>query len=751
MPDGGSGMTTADANALISKLDSVQRRDYETLAKRVDAINAKTRQGLVDDGLEEAGTIKAWESAYKFYVPLHREDVGQGPGIGQGFSVKGSASKRATGSKKAVTDILANVAMQRERAIVRAEKNRVATALVGLAKANENADFWTVDQPPKIKYVDERTGMVTEATDPLYRNRENVVTARVRGEDGKVAEHSVLFDEHDERAMRMAQALKNLDTDELGAVLGATARVTRYLASVNTQYSPVFGVVNLTRDTQGALFNLSNTPLRGKQAEVLKNILPALRGVYIDLRDSRKGIETRSVWAQLWDEFQSEGGQTGYRDLFRTSKDRAKAIERELKRASEGKAKMFGRAVFDWLSDYNSAMENSVRLAAYKVAKESGMTSQQAASLAKNLTVNFNRKGQTAMQAGALYAFFNASVQGTARLSETLKGPAGKKILVGGLVLGAVQALILAAAGFGPEEPPQFVRERNLVLPLGDKRYFSLPMPLGLHVVPNVSRVLTEFVLGGFRDPADRISQLLGVFADAFNPVGSAGWSIQTVAPSAIDPFVALAENKDWNGRPIAKPNQNPLAPTPGHTRAKDVSSWFGKTISQTLNMLTGGTQYTAGLLSPTPDQIDFLIAQAGGGVAREGVKVLQSADSLRTGEELPTHKLPLLGRFYGSAEGQAPVANVFYSNVKRLNEHEAEIKGRAKDRGDVAGYMAENPEARLYQIANTIERQVSDLRKRKHDLTERNASQESVKMIESMITQTMKRLNDRVNAVRGQ
>ena len=48
------------------------------------------------------------------------------------------------------------------------------------------------------------------------------------------------------------------------------------------------------------------------------------------------------------------------------------------------------------------------------------MSKQQAASLAKNITVNFNRKGQMATQVGALYAFFNASVQGTARIAETL-------------------------------------------------------------------------------------------------------------------------------------------------------------------------------------------------------------------------------------------------------------------------------------------------------------------------------------------
>jgi len=67
------------------------------------------------------------------------------------------------------------------------------------------------------------------------------------------------------------------------------------------------------------------------------------------------------------------------------------------------------------------------------------MTREQAAVMAKNLTVNFNKKGQIAGQAGALYAFFNASVQGVVRMFETLRGPMGKKIIAGGIILGATQ------------------------------------------------------------------------------------------------------------------------------------------------------------------------------------------------------------------------------------------------------------------------------------------------------------------------
>lgn len=202
--------------------------------------------------------------------------------------------------------------------------------------------------------------------------------------------------------------------------------------------------------------------------------------------------------------------------------------------------------LFDWLSDYNQTLEGATRLAAYKVAIDSGLSKQQASSIAKNLTVNFNRKGQSGQQAGALYAFFNAAMQGTARIAETMttmeKGDpktlkfsrTGKQIIAGGITLGAMQALALAAAGFDDDDPPEFVRERSLIIPIGDKKYVTIPMLLGFHAIPNIGRISAEFAMGGFKKPAEHTVRLASVFAEAFNPIGSAGFSIQTIAPTAI-------------------------------------------------------------------------------------------------------------------------------------------------------------------------------------------------------------------------
>lgn len=775
MQDGGSGMTNADADAYFANLTPGQRSKLEAAAKKVDAMIADTRKLYVQYGLEDQAVVDGWTGMFKNYIPLMRENKDGGMGIGQGFSVKGKEVKGRTGSKRKVVDIMANIAAQREKVIVRGEKNRVAQALVGLAWANPNKAFWEVrSQAPTERVYDEKLKKVVNRPDPMFKSRDNVLSAKVKDSKGNVTEQFVVFNEDNPRAVRMAAAMKNLDAGNLEGLLGVSAKITRYFSSINTQYNPVFGVVNLVRDVQGAMVNLAATPLAGQQAKIAKDTVSALAGIYGDIRMTRKGGMATSKWAQLWEQMQEDGGTTGYRELFKTSADRGESLKAIINPnawmdskwgkvfTADGKLKVpmsvareKAGDLFNWLSDYNEAMENGVRLAAYKAALDKGMSRDQAASLAKNLTVNFNRKGQVGVQAGAVYAFFNAAMQGTARIGQTLfdmdggdiktlrLSGVGKKVVYGGVLLGVMQALALSAAGFDDEDPPEFVRERSLIIPTGGKTYISIPMPLGLHVIPGLGRHATEFALSGFSKPADRAVSVVGMFADAFNPIGNAGLSMQTIAPTALDPFVALSENRDWTGNPIARTSMNKAEP--GHNQWKDTATGLSKTIAEAINWISGGNEYVAGAFSPTPDQIDYLFSQIGGGVAREVSKVMQTGSSITSGEELPTYKMPLLGRFVGSANGQASQGSAFYANLNKLNALETEIKGLRKDGkyDEAAALVRERPESSLIAFANKAERDVQKLRRDKRELIASDADRDAVRAKEDQITAVMTRLNE--------
>lgn len=750
-----SGMNDEEAKAHIAGLTPDKRKHLEQLAAMVDQMQAKTLGELESYGLMDRATLNAWRSTYKHYVPLHRDeakaDSDRHP-IGQGYSVKGSGTRSRVGSNEKVTNILAHIAMQREATLTRGEKNLVVKKLYLMAAQNPDEELWSLDAPPKIKTVDPRNGTVRTTIDPTYKHRPNVLMVRIAGRD-----RSIVFNEHNPSAVRLAESMKNLDIGDLHVVLGLTAKGTRWFASVNTQYNPIFGLVNFARDVQAAMLQLSTTPLAGQQKAVASNVFTAMRAIY---RQRRGKASRNNQWTALWDEFENVGGTTGYRDLFADADDRAKALAKELGALDRGQVSKAAHAVVDWLSHYNEVMENAVRLAAYKVALDQGMSKERAASLAKNLTVNFNRKGRQTRELGALYAFFNAALQGTARMVETLKGPIGRRIMFGGVALGAINTLIGMAmmGGDDEDEPdnwekiPDFIKQRSLIIPLGREDYLSIPMPLGYHVFPNIGRAAVEFAMGeSHKSPGRQVGDLMMILVDAFNPVGGSENLGQMVAPTVIDPVVALMQNRDWTGRQIYRADMSSLDPTPGHTRAKDSASTVSRALSESINAITGGNEYRPGAWSPTPDQIDYVFGQLTGGLGRELIKVNQTASSAVTGDELPPYKVPLLGRVYGNTRGTSGQSERYYENIRLLNELGNEIKGRQAAEEDVDEFKRAEPLTELVLLGNRTQEHIQKLRtkRRRIALKAEDGFREEVREVDLEIAEAMARVNNEVSRVR--
>jgi hypothetical protein len=185
--------------------------------------------------------------------------------------------------------------------------------------------------------------------------------------------------------------------------------------------------------------------------------------------------------------------------------------------------------------------------------------------------------------------------------------------------------------------------------------------------------------------------------------------------------------------------------------RTKETATPWAKGLAEFLNYASGGTQFKQGVFSPTPDQIDYLIGQATGGVGREVSKFAQTFTSLSTGEELPSYKVPLVSRFFGDTKETAAEANKFYENLRRLNEHGAEIDGYRKNpgAGSIQEYLKENPEARLVAMARHTQEILSNINKQKRLAIQREMPRARVKQLEELARVQMHRLNDRIEALR--
>jgi len=800
----GSGISTDNARAYLAGLDTAKKQTLENIAEKFDQMIKGTQQILINSGAESKETIDQWNKTYKYYVPLFRveDEIGKPSGLsgaGQGFSVRGDFSQRAKGSTKDVQDILSNIIAQRERALIRGEKIRVGRALYGLALQNPNSKFWLPINPdairnksqaiaelrrmgipdpevvinnlmaePKERYlkkireaeggvgpdedfdfdsglpVNQSKEVVASKVNVMARYKDYVFPVRINGKD-----RYIFFNKNDPRALRMVQSLKNLDIENLGFIESIAGKFTRWFKNVNTQYNPVFGIVNFIRDVGGALLNLTNTEIAGEQAKVLAGAYKAMGGILNVHRAERKGVApSEGPWAKLYQEAREAGFQTGYRDSLIRNQEEMQIIEHTLSQFKDGNTKKAFYSVVGGLTDFNDVMENAIRLSAYKVALDKGLSKQKAAIIAKNLTVNFDKKGAWTAQVNALYAFFNASIQGTERIYQTIKGPKGKMIIGGGILTGMVQAVMLASAGYGDDDPPEFVREKNFIVPLPDGTYITIPYPLGYNILPNSGRIVMDFMLHGGRDPGKHVTSLTSSLMNSFNPLGSTGFSMQTIAPTVLDPLVALGENKDAFGRPISRQDRA-TAPTPGYTRSRDTSTAIGKGLAEFLNLASGGTKYQKGYISPTGDDVDFLAGQVGGGLYREVTKAGKAVGSVFTGEEIPAYQRPVVGRFVGETGSQAATAQTFYSNVTRMTDHENEIKGRKKNKENVAEYMKDNPDARLWRKANSVENEINALNKQKRLFIEKGFPKERIQAIEARKALKMKKFNDQVKAAR--
>lgn len=193
------------------------------------------------------------------------------------------------------------------------------------------------------------------------------------------------------------------------------APAIRYISGVLTQYNPRFAHRNFWRDAQAAFLNNLSEQGAAFTTRAMANIPMVQRTVwkYI-LADTYKGKEKYTgQFGDYLREYFEAGAQTGFSfmpELERMAKDFNKMVKGE-----NAWDKVWGKGVKGTLSLMTEASELTVRFAEYVTARQMGRSVQEAAKLAKNISVNFNQSGLMSKEMSKFFAFFNATVQGNMR------------------------------------------------------------------------------------------------------------------------------------------------------------------------------------------------------------------------------------------------------------------------------------------------------------------------------------------------
>ncbi|EOO2020547.1 LPD5 domain-containing protein, partial [Escherichia coli] len=612
MPDGGSGMTNAEAAEIMQRVrNSGKQAQYDRLAGIVDDMLARRRELIREAGLEESGVVDAWQNAYRYYVPLKGQDVDgmvSLPRTGKGFTIGGRESRQAMGRASRAQSPSTQAIQDLSESLIRHRKNEVGNAFLKLVQDNPDKDYWQVftdDRPDTMRAIAERvdpeTGEtrreVVERPVPMAMMADRYFTTKKNGK-------TYYIKLHDPRLMR---AMKSMGPETSNAFVRTLGKVNRFLATVNTSYNPEFLVSNFIRDVQTAVMNLkaeqgrSDGKLKGldnlSALAVAKDSRSAMSAVYASLRGKTltgKGAQ----WQKVWKEFVEDGGKTGWFNMG-DLEGQQKEMDRLVSLAKGGwKGQSIGawNSFLNLVEDANGAVENALRLSAYKHARDAGLSRQQAASLAKNMTVNFNRRGEQGALMNSLYMFANASIQGTANLVRTLGHLNGEGPLLERLRwknLNVPQKIALAAVGAGYllgslnrsvagedddgvnwyDKVPSHVKERNLVIMksvFGGKagEYWSIPLPYGYNVFFLLGHT-AEGVAAGDLTASRAAGNVVGGVLGAFSPVGSetsetlSGALLKNAAPTILRPFANLAMNENFMGAQIYQENMPFGTPKP--------------------------------------------------------------------------------------------------------------------------------------------------------------------------------------------
>lgn len=782
------------------------------LASRVDKINSTTLAISERGGLLTKQDREFLDGFYKYYTPLRgiaqdddiaAETDAATAGSGGSLSIVGKEVKRAMGRGTEAISPLATIVSERGRQTARAVKNvSFGKRLIELIKNNPNDEVWqlispdnprykrafdtsyTYVGPDKSRYGERKSDISKEGDKKNWVKRVRVIQDPVinpYGQEllGVKVDGKQYYVHFTNPSLRKAAI--NLDAESVGYLVEKLNTFTRIMSYVNTSLNPEFVMGNFARDIQTAIYNIiGEQTMEGGKAvnakkivgQVLKRTLPSVKVFYKGYRDPSSLTGQDAIDFR---EFMQSGAKT---DWFHSKppEQQKKNIERMMNMANgtfSGNATQGVLAVKDFIDDGNAAVENGVRLATFVAARDAMLAKgidrdtavQQAATLAKNLTVNFNRRGNAGQLLNGLYLFFNASVQGTVNTIRGLNvfdpnSSRTKQAVVGSIVgFGALMAS-LAESLMDDEEfddIPEYIRDRNMIIPDalwgGDpKKYTTIPLPYGYNVFYNLGEN-AYLVSSGAMSKEDAAVRATNVFLGSFNPLGTSssetyiGSLLKTATPAILKPALELTMNENYFGAPIYPPD-NPFGgfSEPLSRRSFKNTAPIWKNIAEGVSTFFGGNESEAGAIEFPPDAMSYLVGYYGGGAGTFAERTFLKVPAALLDEtaELEVRDIPFVRRIRGEINAQ-PNTEQYYERretlAAKLNQANKVLRGAER-----TAYMRENRAYfNMVAASKAAEKTLKNLRASLREIQKlKNISPE--RAIE--LAQQEKRLQDRIDAV---
>ena len=589
----------AEAEAARMVEDYEAAHDTGELWKRVKAVTDATLSKSYECGLMSKEMYEYVKSMYNHYIPLRgfekttaEQVYAYLPQREAGFN---PPIKAARGRKSKADDPFASMEAMAESAIMQGNRNALVkqkflnfalnhpSDLVSVSrlwlKYDDVAGEWKPALPDNIEETDS-AAEVERKTQEFEKKMQQLAKAEPdKYKSGKEAAKMPyrVAEKRDERQHqvivkrggmdyvltvngnpRLAQALNGLtnpDNDAsgtIGTIMKGVEKVNRGLSALYTTKNPDFIVSNFMRDMlyTNTMVWVKESPKYAARFHVNVMAVNPVRMKVLFAKHRNGKLDMENETERMFHQFMMNGGETGYaniRDIEKRKSDLKRELKKYAGRMPVGKAWDLLGEQFDEL---NRSVENCARFAAFMTSRQMGRSIDRSVWDAKDISVNFNKKGSGAKFLGAngkargmetrpmeqnfvpweqkfvpyvqkfvqgsvntvvfasgagrhLYVFWNAAIQGTTNFGrQAARHPAKAFTAMASMFL---LGSLMAAIGGGDDGDddgkdsyynlPEYVRRSNIIFRAGDQ-WVSIPLPVEYRAVYGMGEMMTSVMNG---------------------------------------------------------------------------------------------------------------------------------------------------------------------------------------------------------------------------------------------------------------
>lgn len=737
-----------------------------------NATNAATKKILRDGykaGMMSKDTYLYVRDMYSHYIPLRGWDGTTADQVwdyvGGGKGAFNQTLKTAHGRTSIADDPIAYIENMAESGILLNNKNWVKQHLMLLAQ-NHPTSLLTLSKAWYVKSTDANGNEEWIPATPQISSQmnSNQVKAAIDAFEKKMEQMAQTGDatqkrdglniaypqthseerEHEVRVMKdgeeyviyvngdpqLAQAMNNTRAHRVreiqsGKLDRAAAWLGRKMAAAYTSLSPLFIPSNYFRDLT---MTLASTAIRedGRYNYLLRKNLATSWNLGFMLRDYQNGKLRDKVnngnatpKEQMFYDFMMNGGETGFVSSLDVE-DLKKKFKNDLKDLDRWKTNpvKVGHTIMDGIEFLNRAIEDSNRFAVYMTSIQYGRSIDEAVNDAKDVTLNFNRKGTGEygwQMIRNLYLFINPAVQSLQTLGALAKHHPFKftavtaSWLASGVLVPIVNAALMSMLGGDDDKDKywQFTkwdRRNNLIMWVPyTHEYVKIPLAQEFRAFYGIGDMIASKMMGGElaeESWSQYAEDLLGQVVDMLplDPTGYDGNIAVSLMPNAIRPVFELAFNVDFTGKPLFKETEyNKYDPnftkayvgTPDWlVRASRMVNSIGNDypdVQQNSIDAFGDPRYNLN----NPAVVDHVLSSYLGGAYTMGSQVLGLlTKSLNDPKEIKVADIPLFSKFVSNPDDR-PVTKKQgdeFWNMKENHDRAANTLSKLKKQAKVDG-----------------------------------------------------------------